>query len=152
MGLNCMLDIRYRKKMYKKYIFKHLACSFCFYVLWTAILSSCVSCPFYYKKPGGRTLRVLQWCFLFFFLLFLFLFSLRWSVCTLYLQERITGLHFSFYFLYRLLFLDSDESAASGVAAARAVGAPLFILSSFLFSSLRLLIWVQFTFIPSCTC
>lgn len=61
--------------MYKKYIFKHLACSFCFYVLWTAILSSCVSCPFYYKKTRREDIKSLTvmlsifffFCFCFFF-------------------------------------------------------------------------------------
>lgn len=28
--------------------------SFCFYVIWTAILSSCVSRPFYYKKKKNQ--------------------------------------------------------------------------------------------------
>lgn len=128
--------------MYKKYIFKRLACSFCFYVIWTAILSSCASCPFYYKKKNRREdIKSLTVMLSIFFSVFVFfVFSLRWSVCTLYLQERITGLHFSLYFLFRLLFLDSDESAARGATAGRAVGVPVFIFISFLFSSLRLLI------------
>lgn len=55
-------------------------------------LSSCASCPF---KGGGlkESYGELSVLFLFFFS---FLFPLRWSVCPLFLQERITGLHFSF--------------------------------------------------------
>lgn len=151
MGLNCMLDIRYRrKKMYKKYIFKHLACSVSFSVLWTAILSSRVFCPFYdteTRREDSQSLTVMLSI-----LSFVVSFSLRWSVCTLYLQERITGLHFSFFLSFFIVFCFSTQTRVRRAAwrrraaAARAADAPLlfvfvfFLLISFLFSSLWLLI------------
>lgn len=77
---------------------------FCFcYVIWTAIL---VVVRPALLKGGGLKESYGELSFI-----FDFIFSLRWSVCPLFLQERITGLHFFFL----LLFLDSDKSLVRGV-------------------------------------
>ena len=67
---------------------------FCFcYVIWTAILV--VVRPALFLKRKGGDIKSLTVSFLFFFsFIFPPFFSLRWSVCPLLMQERITGLHF----------------------------------------------------------
>lgn len=71
-------------------------------------LSSCASRPFFKTKGGGHKESYGELSIFFFLLFFLLSFSLRWSVCPLLMQERITGLHF---FFFLLLFLDSVKRA-----------------------------------------
>lgn len=118
-------------------------------------LSSCASCPF----KGGRTLRVLRWAF-YFFLLFLYFvfffflfgfFSLRWSVCPLFLQERITGLHFSFSSSVSRLRRERSEGCAgcSQRTSLGSVSAPVFaavtLSSVYIHSKLYMLVFFFFS-------
>lgn len=57
-------------------------------------LRSCASRPFFKTKGGGHKESYGELSIFFFFYFFLLSFSLRWSVCPLLMQERITGLHF----------------------------------------------------------
>lgn len=83
-----MLDKK-RKKLCTKIHFQMFGMFFCFcYVIWMAILV--VVRPALLKEGGLKeSYGELS-------ILFFNFFSLRWSVCPLFLQERITGLHFSF--------------------------------------------------------
>merc|ERR1712221_30323 len=96
----------------------------------------------------GGDLKSLTVSFLFFFLSFFF--SLRWSVCPLFLQERITGLHFSFSSSVSRLRQEHSEGCTVFAAhAVRSVSAPVFatvhLSSVYIHSKLYMLVFIFFS-------
>ena len=114
---------------------------FCFcYVIWTAIL---VVVRPALLKGGGLKESYGELSFL-----FSFLFSLRWSVCPLFLQERITGLHFFSSSVSRLRQKRSEGCTVFAAHAVRSVSAPVFaavhLSSVYIHSKLYMLVFIFF--------
>lgn len=129
--------------MYKKYIFKRLACSFCFYVIWTAILSSCASCPFYYKKKTRRedikSLTVMLSIFFFCFCFFCFFAEMECLYSLLARENHWPSLFFIFSFSSSVSRLRRERGEGrDGSACCRRAGFYFYFIFIFLFAAVNL--------------
>lgn len=141
MGLNCMLDKKRKKQKKqctkKKNTFSNVWHVLLFLCYLDSHLSSCASCPF----KGGGTLRVLRWAFFLYF----FFFS-RWDGVSVLFSCKRESLAFTFLFSSSVSRLRQEHVEGCTVCLQR------MPLGASAHQSSQLLIWVQFTFIPSCTC